>query len=100
MEESNFQAILKPMLAGNTFDGKVVYITGGGTGLGKEMAILFAKLGAQVLIISRKIDVLEKTAKEINSITGNKVKFLKIVCLDSSFLYTKKHKSLGSILCR
>lgn len=42
------------MLPPGTFAGQVVAITGGGTGLGKAMAIEFARLGASVAILSRK----------------------------------------------
>ncbi|MGY3555445.1 SDR family oxidoreductase [Williamsia sp. R60] len=41
-------------LPAGTYDGQVVFITGGGTGLGKAMAIEFARLGASVAIASRK----------------------------------------------
>ena len=40
-------------LAPGTFDGQVVAITGGGTGLGKAIAVEFARLGATVAILSR-----------------------------------------------
>ncbi len=36
-----------------TFDGQVVLVTGGGTGLGKAMAVEFGRLGAAVAIASR-----------------------------------------------
>ena len=42
-----------PMLPNATYDGSVVVITGGGTGLGKAMAIEFARLGAKIAIVSR-----------------------------------------------
>lgn len=53
--------------------GKVIIVTGGGTGLGKSMATKFSELGATVLICSRKLEVLEETAKEISQATKNEV---------------------------
>jgi len=61
------------MLPEGSFSGKVAIITGGGTGLGRGMAEMLSSLGAQVAITSRKLDVLQKTANEIESKTGNKV---------------------------
>ena len=37
---------------------KVILITGGGTGLGKSMAMRFAELGASLVIASRRKDVI------------------------------------------
>lgn len=62
-----------PMLPAGTLNDRVVLVTGGGTGLGKSMAAYFSALGAQVVICSRKLEVLQKTAEEISSKTGNKV---------------------------
>jgi NAD(P)-dependent dehydrogenase (short-subunit alcohol dehydrogenase family) len=36
-----------------TFEGQVVVVTGGGTGLGKAIALEFARLGAAIAILSR-----------------------------------------------
>ncbi|WP_433895932.1 SDR family oxidoreductase [Sphingobacterium mizutaii] len=58
--------------------GKTVVVTGGGTGLGKAMSDYFSELGANVVITSRKLDVLEETAKEIQGKTGNPV--LPVAC--------------------
>ena len=41
---------LKP----GTFDDVAVFVTGGGTGLGKAIASEFARLGASIVIASRK----------------------------------------------
>ncbi|KAM9113674.1 LOW QUALITY PROTEIN: 2,4-dienoyl-CoA reductase [(3E)-enoyl-CoA-producing], mitochondrial-like [Pangshura tecta] len=60
------------MLPPNAFQGKVAFITGGGTGLGKGMTTALSRLGAECVISSRKIDVLKRTAEEISSKT-NKV---------------------------
>ncbi|XP_021486586.1 2,4-dienoyl-CoA reductase [(3E)-enoyl-CoA-producing], mitochondrial [Meriones unguiculatus] len=68
-----FQPLSKPMLPPNTFQGKVAFITGGGTGLGKAMTTFLSSLGAQCVIASRNLDVLKATAEEISSKTGNKV---------------------------
>lgn len=46
---------------------KVIIITGGGTGLGKSMAQRFGELGANLVITSRKLEVLEETAEELRT---------------------------------
>ena len=50
--------------------GKRILVTGGGTGLGKEMATHYASLGADIVICGRRLNVLEETADEIKSNHG------------------------------
>ncbi len=61
------------MLKDNALKGKTIVVTGGGTGLGKAMGTYFLKLGANLVITSRKLDVLQKTAEEMASETGGEV---------------------------
>ena len=44
-------------------DGKVAVITGGSSGIGKAIAVLYAKEGADVVIISRKEEALKEVCK-------------------------------------
>ena len=53
--------------------GKTIIITGGGTGLGKSMAVRFAELGANLILSSRRQDVLDETSAEIKQATGAKI---------------------------
>ena len=61
------------MLRDNALKGKTIVVTGGGTGLGKAMSTYFLQLGAHVVITSRKLDVLQNTAEELQHATGGKV---------------------------
>lgn len=70
MSQQNYNA---PMLKEGSLNDKVILITGGGTGLGKAMGKYFSELGAKLIITSRKLDVLQKTADEISSLTKNEV---------------------------
>src|SRR6478752_10791947 len=49
---------------------RVVLVTGGSRGLGREMAFAAAQCGADVVIASRKLESCQATADEITSATG------------------------------
>src|SRR5438094_5286771 len=51
-----------------SLDGKHAIVTGGGTGIGKAIAIEFAKAGADVAICSRKLEHLEPVVKALRDL--------------------------------
>ena len=61
------------MLKPDALKSKTIIITGGGTGLGKSMGKYMLQLGANLVSTSRKKDVLDKTASELEKETGGKV---------------------------
>ena len=48
-----------------SLEGKTAIVTGGGTGIGKSIALEFARAGADVAICSRKLEHLEPVVKEV-----------------------------------
>jgi NAD(P)-dependent dehydrogenase (short-subunit alcohol dehydrogenase family) len=69
---------MEGMLKPGSLKGKTIIITGGGTGLGKSMGKYMLELGANLVITSRKKEVLEKTASELETETGGNV--LAVAC--------------------
>jgi NAD(P)-dependent dehydrogenase (short-subunit alcohol dehydrogenase family) len=66
------------MFKPDAFKGKTILITGGGTGLGRSMGKYLLELGANLVISSRKKDVIDKAAEELMKETGGKV--LAVAC--------------------
>ena len=54
--------------------GKNILITGGGTGLGREIATQYLRLGADLWIAGRRAGVLEQTAKDLMAQHGGQVR--------------------------
>ena len=50
-----------------SLEGQVAIVTGGGTGIGRSIALEFAKAGADVAMAGRRLPVLEEVAKEIKA---------------------------------
>ncbi len=57
----------------SAFDGKVVWVTGAGTGIGRAAALMFAREGAEVALMGRRAEVLEQVAGEIEATGGDAV---------------------------
>ena len=57
------------------FSGKKALVTGGGSGLGRECALLFAKGGADVLIADLKPERCEAVAAEVRALGRNAIAY-------------------------
>lgn len=55
------------MFKSDLLKDKVILITGGGTGIGNNMAMRFGSLGAKIAILGRREDVLNEAIKEFSS---------------------------------
>jgi NAD(P)-dependent dehydrogenase (short-subunit alcohol dehydrogenase family) len=62
------------MFRPDLFKGKRILVTGGGTGLGREMAAKYAELGAALYLCGRRKDPLDQTAAELGKKYGAAVK--------------------------
>ncbi len=67
----------------NVLKGKRILVTGGGSGLGKEMSRHFVKHGAEVYICGRRENVLKDAAEEIMSEHGGKVNYFPLDIRDA-----------------
>ena len=91
MSVNIIKKILNPTITSpfknNLFLNKNVLITGGGTGLGKQIAKTYLNLGASVIIASRKEEVLKNTCLEL----GNER-------IDYHILDLKKTESIANLV--
>ena len=58
------------MFQPDTLKGRAVFISGGGSGLGKSMALRFASLGARIFVVGRREQPLSETCEEIRGAGG------------------------------
>ncbi|KAK6734375.1 hypothetical protein RB195_017888 [Necator americanus] len=102
--EKFFKIVKSPALPVGTFKGALALVTGGGTGLGKAIATMFAQLGADVAIAARRTDVLAATASEIRTKTGGNCEGFRMDVKDPAIVsssideITKRFGKLPSII--
>lgn len=61
------------MFAPDLFRGRVALVTGGGTGIGREIALGFARYGADVVVAGRTAESLEETVASVNALGARAV---------------------------
>lgn len=75
----SIKKIIKPLrsiiLPHNYYSNKHVLITGGGSGLGKQIAYTYSSLGAEVSILGRKVEKLKETKNVIEKLTKKKINY-------------------------
>jgi len=54
----------------NLLKGRAIFLTGGGTGLGRSMALRFAELGARMFLVGRREEPLREVCSEIHRTGG------------------------------
>jgi NAD(P)-dependent dehydrogenase (short-subunit alcohol dehydrogenase family) len=91
------------MFRDNLLQGRTILITGGGTGLGREMALRFAELGASLFLVGRREDPLRQTVRDIEAKRGRAAWFSADVrdfaAVESSLVAAEKEfkRPLGGI---
>jgi NAD(P)-dependent dehydrogenase (short-subunit alcohol dehydrogenase family) len=55
------------MFQSDLLKGRTILITGGGTGLGRSMALRFAELGANIFLAGRRVEPLVETSEAIRA---------------------------------
>ena len=55
------------MFRNDLLKGRTILMTGGGTGLGRSMALRFGELGANLFLVGRREEPLKETAADIRA---------------------------------
>ena len=82
------------MLEKLSLDGKSIVITGGGTGLGREMSLAMARAGADLAIASRRLGPIDEVADRVREL-GRKAIAVSTDVTDSSQVDSLIERSLA-----
>jgi len=74
----------------DSLQGKVVWVTGASSGIGKSLAIVLARHGVKVCLSARREEVLEKV--KLECLAGSPLKPADIFVLKMDMLQTEKHQ--------
>lgn len=66
-------AVLETVYRPGLLEGKVFIVSGGGTGIGRGITYLLARLGADVMICGRRQEMLDETAAGIRQHVGREI---------------------------
>ena len=64
-------AVYEKKFPSNLLEGKVIVISGAGSGIGRQIAKSFSEYGAELILLSKSIDKLETLYDEINQVQVN-----------------------------
>lgn len=74
-----------------SLEGRVALVTGASSGIGRRMALALASVGADVVLVARRRDVLEQAAQDIRSTVGRHVD-----CVDADLAKLSDFDGLAS----
>lgn len=89
MQHINYQA------SSNCLDGKVILVTGAGDGIGRQAALSFAQLGAEVILLGRTVKKLEAV---YDAIVENGGKQPAIIPLDMKGATVQNYKDMAATI--
>lgn len=76
--------VKEKLLEKQPFKGKWAIISGGSKGIGKAIAKLFVRLGGNVCVVARTLEILNSAAEEINSLRVDDNQIIEVISCDMS----------------